>query len=135
MSATPTATAGGRVAAGLLVGIPLLLLLLATLGALTEETAEGLPVVPWQTLWGLPLDRWIREIAAALTLGFIVVGGLLLPHPQPRLLKVASLSAIVWLAALVAQVVLTVSELLGRTWSESLDPQVIRALVTQTQLG
>ena len=135
MSATPTANRGGRVAAGLLVGIPLLLLILATLGALAEETAEGLPVVPWQTLWGLPLDRWIRDIAAAITLGFLVVGGLLLPRPQPRLLRVASLSAIVWLAALVAQVVLTVSELLGRTWSESLDPQVIRALVTQTQLG
>ena len=135
MTTTPTAHRGGRVAAGLLVGIPLLFLILVTLGALTEETAEGLPVVPWQTLWGLPLDRWIRDIAAAVTLGFIVVGGLLLPRPDPRLLKVASLAAIVWLASLVALVVLTVSELLGRTWGESLDVVVVQSLITQTQLG
>lgn len=135
MSATPTAHRGGRVAAGLLVGVPLLLLILATLGALTEETVEGLPVVPWQTLWALPLDRWIRDIAAALTLGFIIVGGLLLPRRDPRLLKAASLSAIVWLAALVAQVMLTVSELLGRSWAASLDPVIVQSLITQTQLG
>ena len=135
MSAAPTAHRGGRVAAGLLVGVPLLLLILATLGALTEESVEGLPVVPWQTLWALPLDRWIRDIAAALTLGFIIVGGLLLPRRDPRLLKAASLSAIVWLAALIAQVMLTVSELLGRSWRDSLDVTVIQSLVTQTQLG
>ena len=135
MSATPTALRGGRVAAGLLVGVPLLLVILATLGALAEETVEGLPVVPWQTLWALPLDRWIRDIAAAMTLGFIVVGGLLLPRRDPRLLKAASLSAIVWLAALVAQVVLTVSELLGRPWADSIDPVVVQSLITQTQLG
>jgi len=135
MTTTPTAHRGGRVAAGLLVGVPLLLIILATLGALTESSIEGLPVVPWQTLWALPLDRWIRDIAAAMTLGFLVVGGLLLPRPDRRLLKVVSLSAVVWLVALLAQVVLTVSELLGRTWADSLDPVIVQSLITQTQLG
>lgn len=126
---------GGRVALGLLAGLPILLLILATLGALTEEVAEGLPLVPGATLWALPLDRWIRDIAAALTLGFVVVGGLLLPRPSLRLLSVASMSALVWLVALLCQIPLTVSEVLGRPWGDSLDPVVVQSLLTQTQLG
>ena len=48
---------GLPVGLGLLAGVPVLLLILATLGALTQTTVEGLPIVPWQTLWGLPLGR------------------------------------------------------------------------------
>ena len=132
---TAPATKGGRVAVGLLVGVPVLILILATLGAFTEEVVEGLPLVPGATLWALPLDRWVRDIAAAITLGFVVVGGLLLPRPNLRLLKIASLSALVWLVALLCQVVLTVSELLGRSWADSLDPVVVQSLITQTLLG
>jgi putative copper export protein len=126
---------GARVAVGLAAGIPVLLLVLATLGALVEVTDVGLPVVPWSTLWSLPLDRWARDIAAALTLGFLVIGALLLGRPEPRLLRVASLWAVVWLAALLAQIPLTVSELLGRPLTESLDLGIMRSLLTQTQLG
>ena len=124
-----------RVALGLLAGIPVLLLVLASLDALRETGVVGLPVVPWQTLWGLPLDRWIRDIAATLALGCVVVGGLLAPRPDPRLLRGASLAALVWLAALLAQIPLTVSELLGRPWADSLDPVIVTSLLTQTQLG
>jgi putative copper resistance protein D len=120
---------------GLFAGVPVLLLILATLGALSETTVEGLPVVPWQTLWGLPLDRWARDVAAAIVLGFVVVGGLLLPRVDHRLIRLASLGALVWLVALIAQVPLTVSELLGRPLTDSLDPQIVFALITQTQLG
>ena len=125
----------GRIAAGLLVGVPVLLLVLATLGALTQESLEGLPVVPWETLWALPLDRWVRDVAASVTLGFLAVGALLLPRPDVRLLRAASLAALVWLVALLCQVPLTVSELLARPWSDSLDPVIVQSLVTQTQLG
>ena len=126
---------GARVSLGLLAGVPVLLLILATLGALSQTTVEGLPVVPWQTLWGLPLDRWVRDVAAAIVLGFVVVGGLLLPCVDHRLVRLASLAALAWLVALLAQVPLTVSELLGRPLTESLDPQIVTALLTQTQLG
>lgn len=126
---------GVRVGLGLLAGIPVLLLILATLGALSQTTVEGLPVVPWQTLWGIPLDRWVRDVAAAIVLGFVVVGGLLLPRVDHRLVRLASLSALAWLVALLAQVPLTVSELLGRPLTDSLDPQIVTALITQTQLG
>jgi putative copper export protein len=126
---------GARVSAGLVAGVPVLLLVLATLGALSETTVEGLPVVPWQTLWSLPLDRWVRDVAATVAIGFVVVGGLLLPRVDHRLVRLASLAAVAWLVALLAQVPLTVSELLGRPLSDSLDPQVVSALLTQTQLG
>lgn len=127
----PTAPVG----LGLLAGVPVLLLILATLGALSPTTVEGLPVVPWQTLWGLPLDRWVRDVAAAIVLGFVVVGGLLLPRIDHRLVRLASVAALAWLVALLAQVPLTVSELLGRPLTDSLDPQIVWALMTQTQLG
>jgi len=126
---------GARLSLGLLAGVPVLLLILATLGALSQTTVEGLPVVPWQTLWGLPLDRWVRDIAASLVLGFVVVGGLLLPRLDHRLVRLASLAALAWLIALLAQVPLTVSELLGRPLVDSLEPQIVAALLTQTQLG
>lgn len=124
-----------RVGWGLLAGIPVLVAILATLGALTVITTTGLPVVPWQTLWGLPLDRWLRDIAAALTLGFVVVGGLMVPRPVQRLTRVASLWALVWLVTLLAQVPLTVSELLGRPLPDSIDIAIMVSLLTQTQLG
>jgi putative copper export protein len=126
---------GARVSVGLLAGVPVLLLILATLGALSQTTVEGLPVVPWQTLWSLPLDRWVRDVAASIVLGFVVVGGLLLPRLDHRLIRLASLAALAWLVALLAQVPLTVSELLGRPLSDSFDPQIVMALLTQTQLG
>ena len=126
---------GARVSVGLLSGVPILLLILATLGALSQTTVEGLPVVPWQTLWSLPLDRWLRDVAAAIVLGFIVVGALLLPRVDQRLVRLASLAALAWLVALLAQVPLTVSELLGRPLTDSLEPQIVLSLLTQTQLG
>ena len=124
-----------RLGLGLLAGVPVLLLILATLGALSQTTVEGLPVVPWQTLWGLPLDRWVRDVAASIVLGFVVVGGLLLPRVDYRLVRLASLAALAWLVALLAQVPLTVSELLGRPLSDSFDPTIVMSLLTQTQLG
>lgn len=126
---------GARVSVGLLAGLPVLLLILATLGALSQTTVEGLPVVPWQTLWGLPLDRWVRDVAAAIVLGFVVVGGLLLPRVDHRLVRLASLGALAWLVALLAQIPFTVSELLGRPLTDSFEPQIVWALLTQTQLG
>ena len=135
LSAVRSNHVGLSLSLGLLAGIPVLLLILATLGALSETTVEGLPVVPWQTLWGLPLDRWVRDVAAAIVLGFVVVGGLLLPRVDHRLVRIASLAALAWLVALLAQVPLTVSELLGRPLTQSFEPQIVVALLTQTQLG
>ena len=122
-------------AAVLLVGIPVLFLVLSTIGALTETNVPGLPVVPMATLWALPLDLWIRDLATALTVGFILIGGVLAPRPDKRSGSLASLAAIVWLFALLAQSVFTVSEVLALPLSTSVDPTIVWSLLTQTTLG
>jgi putative copper resistance protein D len=124
-----------RLIASLCVGIPILLVVLATLGALTEQTVPGLPTVPAITLWALPVGIWVRDASTALTLGAALIGGVLAPRPDPRLGRVASLSAIVWLVALSAQAVLTVSEVLAVSVSQSLDPTIVWSLLSQTTLG
>ena len=52
---------------GLLVGLPVLLLVLYTLGGLTELGDVGLPTVPFATLLALPIDLWLRDLATAVT--------------------------------------------------------------------
>lgn len=124
-----------RLIASLCLGIPVLLIVLATLGGLSEQAIPGLPTVPGITLWTLPTDIWVRDAATALTVGATLVGGVLAPRPDPWLGRVASLSAVVWLVALAAQAVLTVSEVLAITVRQSLDPTIVWSLLSQTTLG
>lgn len=121
--------------APLLAGIPILLLVLWGIGGLSEQNIPGLPVVPLATLWSLPVDLWVRDIATALTVGFALVGGVLAPRPDPRSGRNASLAALVWLVALAVQSVFTVSEVLALPVSESLNPTIVWSLLTQTTLG
>lgn len=124
-----------RPGAGLLVGVPILLLILFTLGGLTEIREVGLPTVPWATLVALPVDLWLRDVAMALTIGAVVVGGLLAPHPSARLRRLGIGSALVWLAALGSQLLLTVSEVLALPWRQAWDVSAAGSLLTQTDLG
>jgi putative copper resistance protein D len=87
------------------------------------------------TLWALPLDLWIRDVATLLTIGFILIGGVLAPRPDRRSGSIASIAAVVWLAALAMQSFLTVSEVLALPLSTSADPTIIWSLLTQTTLG
>lgn len=91
--------------------------------------------MPRFTLWSLPVDVFIRNVAAAFTVGFALVGGVLARRPDPTLGRIASLSALVWLVALVLQVLLSVSEILALPLSRSFDPAIVRSLLTQTTLG
>lgn len=133
--APPIAPRLRRVAAPLLVGLPILLLVLFALGGLQSSDIPGLPVVPWVTLWSLPIDVWIRDAATALTIGGALVGGVLSPRPDPWLGRVASLAALVWLAAIAVQSVLTVSEVLAVPLGEALNPTIVWSLLSQTTLG
>lgn len=123
---------------GLLVGLPVLLLVLYTLGGLTEIGDIGLPTVPLATLLTLPIDLWIRDLATALTVG---AGLILLVAPQPTsvLRRLAIGSAAVWLAALGAQLVLTVSEIFAMSWSQLTEEEVLGSLIgdliARTDLG
>ena len=124
-----------KLIAPLLVGVPVLLLVVASLGGLSESNIPGLPVVPLATLISLPIDIWIRDIAMALTVGGAIVGGVLAPRPDPRVGRLTSGAALVWLAALAVQSVLTVSEVLALPLSSALDPTIMWSLLTQTTLG
>ena len=128
-------TIRSRTFLGLAVGAPVLLLVLWTLGGLTEERQIGIPTVPLVTLASLPLDLWLRDLATAVTIGAVLVGAVLAPRVAARLTQIASLAAILWLVTLVAQSVLTVSEVLARPLSESVDTTVIWSLLSQTDLG
>lgn len=124
-----------RIVAPLAVGIPILLLVVASLGGLSETDIPGLPVVPWATLVSLPIDIWIRDIAMAITVGGAIVGGVLAPRPSPRVGRLTSSAALVWLAALAVQAVLTVSEVLAMPLASAFDPTIMWSLLTQTTLG
>ena len=124
--------------AGLLVGLPILLLILFTLGGLTEVGTGGLPSVPFATLLALPVDLWVRDLATALTVGALLVG-VLAPQPIHAVRRLALIGGLVWLAALVGQVLLTVSEIFALPWSQVGDSSLLtssaRELIAQTDLG
>jgi len=124
-----------RLIAPLLVGIPVLLLVVASLGGLSESNIPGLPVVPFATLISLPVDIWIRDIAMAVTVGGAIVGGVLAPRPDARVGRLTSGAALVWLVALAIQAVLTVSEVLAMPLDAAFDPTIMWSLLTQTTLG
>lgn len=124
--------------AGLLVGLPILLLILYTLGGLTEVGEVGLPTVPFATLLALPVDLWVRDLATAVTVGALLVG-LLAPEPIRAVRRLALIGGVVWLAALGVQLLLTVSEIFALPWSQVGDPSTLRSsardLLGQTDLG
>ena len=124
-----------RLLLSLSVGIPVLLLVVASLGGLSESSIPGLPVVPLATLVSLPIDLWIRDIAMAVTVGGAIVGGVLAPRPDARIGRLTSSAALVWLAALSVQAVLTVSQVLALPLQSSLDATIMWSLLTQTTLG
>lgn len=121
--------------ASLLTAIPAALIILASIGGLTETNLLGIPIVPWYTLIGLPTVLIIRDIAMACTLGFALIGGVLSETPNQLLGKLASMSALVWLGTLLLQIPLTVSEVLALRIQESFDPTIIQSLLTQTTTG
>ena len=110
-------------------------LVLAMIGALSENQIVGLPTVPELTLWGLPLSLLIRDVAIACTVGSALVGGVLAPKPDAFLGRVTSLSALVWILAIAAQSVFTVSEVLAFSLSDSLNLNVWWSLLSQTTVG
>lgn len=123
---------------GLLVGLPVLLLVLYTLGGLTEVGDIGLPTVPLATLLALPIDLWIRDVATALALGAALIV-LVAPPPSAAVRRLALGSAIVWLVALAGQLALTVSEVFALTWAQLGEPSDLGArvgeLIANTDLG
>ncbi|GAA2721721.1 bifunctional copper resistance protein CopD/cytochrome c oxidase assembly protein [Actinocorallia aurantiaca] len=102
------ATAAGLVAA-LYVG-----------GAVAERVIPGISDAGVLVRWGLPVARTVMDIAAALTVGCLVMAIVLIPLIKDGLtsaaqnyLRAASWCAAVWASAAGATLVLTVAEILG----------------------
>lgn len=79
---------GLRIGARLWWGVPVLLVLLWTAGAFAVEVFPGLASTPLVTVWLIPVAHFTRDIAAAITVGAIVIG-LILPGPVSGVLPTA----------------------------------------------
>ncbi len=124
-----------RAAAGLAICAPVLLVALWVIGALDVVELVGVPQPPAATIWLVPFARLLRDVCAAMTIGLVLVGGVLADQPQPRLLRLGSLFALGWLLSLGVFIVLSVSEILAFPLSAAVDPIVVWSFLTQTTLG
>jgi len=115
------------------LGLPVLLVLLWVTGTLLPLAAQEIPQAPWITWVTLPMATFVRDVAAAMTVGAVVVGGLL--TSSARVLRWASLWALLWLAAVVTQSVLTVSDVLAISPTESVDLTTLWSFLSSTTPG
>jgi len=116
-------------------GIPLLLIVLWVAGSLLPATEIGIPQAPVATWLSLPIVRFARDIAASITLGCVIVGGLVVPQRSMRALRWASVWAILWLVILIVQFILTISDVLAVPIVGALDPTTMWSVLTQVDLG
>lgn len=124
-----------RIGSRLWVGLPALAVLLWACGLLVLREYPGLPTPPALTLAGQPLLRYVRDIAAMITLGSLVVGGLLLPTPSMRVLRWAVGWATAWLVATVALLAFTVSDVVAVSPWDALAPATWRPFLSDTVVG
>lgn len=124
-----------RIGSRLWAGLPVLAVLLWACGLLIVREYPGLPTPPELTIAGQPLVRYARDIAAMITLGALVVGGLLLHGDAARVARWVLAWATAWLAASLALLVFTVSDVVAvSTWS-ALDPSVWWPFLADTVIG
>ena len=103
-----------------LVTVSVLVVVLLAGGGAPQPVPAGLPDSGPVTGWGLPSVRLLTDLAGLATVGLLLAAGLLLPSPETTLAaapaRAATLAgrvAAVWLLAVVVEVVLTVSDILG----------------------
>lgn len=103
-------------------GAPVLLVILWAAGAFAVETFPGLASTPIITSWLLPFAGFARDIAAAITVGAVVVGAVLGGTAYPRVLCWAAIWALVWLISLIVLLTSTMSDIYAVTPTEVLVP-------------
>ncbi|GAA3735672.1 cytochrome c oxidase assembly protein [Salinactinospora qingdaonensis] len=118
------------VAAVAICAISLLLALLAG-GSVVASVAPGLPDPGPLTRWGLPISTAGQDIAAALTLGLLLLTVVLLPSQRGALtaaaqsyLRATSWFALAWAALSAGTLIFTLSDLLGLPPSQVLDEEL-----------
>jgi putative copper resistance protein D len=129
-------------ALGAVVALVVLVVVLLVGGGAPQPVPDGLPDPGPVTGWGLPVARLLAELAAMASVGLLLTAALLLPSPRDaladlpaRAVALAARAATVWLLAVVAEAVLTVSEILGAPPGQVLDPTLLRSFLGQTSDG
>jgi len=126
----------------LLVGVVVTALLLWTGDGRPVASPPGIPDAGGGTEWALPLLRVLSDLSAILTVGLLLAGGVLVPARDGELrgarlrwTRAARWSALTWAAAVVAQVVLTLSDVLAQPVPSVLDPALIWSFARDIELG
>ena len=116
-------------------GLPVLLALLWLAGLTSVVSYPGLPSPPEITVWLLPATRYARDITAALTVGSLIVGGLLMSPGSIRVLGWARRWAAAWLALVLLGLVLTRSEVEALSPIDALAPGSLLPLLVGEIVG
>jgi putative copper export protein len=129
------------VAVAAVVAVGLLIFLLWYGGGATSEVIPGLPDPGWTT-WLLPTAELTAELSAIGTVGLLLAAVLLSPRHGRQLsadayrrIRAARWTALLWAAATVAQICLTVSDLMGMPVAEIVTPTTVGNFVTSLTLG
>jgi putative copper resistance protein D len=138
-----TAVRPGRVIVGsLLVAVVVMALLLWTGDGRPVASPPGIPDAGSGTEWALPAMRVVADLAAILTVGLLLAGAVLVPArdgilqgARLRWTRTARWSALAWAAAVVAQVVLTLSDVLAEPVPSVLDPALLWSFVRDIEVG
>lgn len=131
---------GLRIGARLWWGVPVLLVLLWAAGAFAVEVFPGLASTPLVTVWLIPVAHFTRDIAAAITVGAIVIG-LILPGPVSggtayrQVLRWATTWALIWLVSLAALLILTISDIFAASPVAALQPNIWWSFLVDVSIG
>ncbi|MFE4371712.1 cytochrome c oxidase assembly protein [Streptomyces sp. NPDC056835] len=106
------------------------------------EALPGLPQAGPGTSWGLPLAETTASLTAVLTIGLLLLVTVLLPTGQPRLtrrrqraLTCAWAAAGLWLAATVATLLLTASDVLAQPVGQIVEPSLLISFAVSMPQG
>ena len=147
VTTTPTPTGrdvrpAALLAGSLAVGVVVTGLLLWTGDGRPVASPPGIPDPGGGTEWALPLLRVLGDLSAILTVGLLLAGAVLVPARDGELrgarlrwTRASRWSALVWAGAVVAQVVLTLSDVLAQPVPSVLDPALLWSFVRDIELG
>lgn len=102
-------------------------------GSLYEAPPAGIPDVGGLIGWGTPIVRTLTDIAAVVTIGFLLAAVVLDPSGKDGTVSRAgrsdliraAVSAFVWAVLALVQSVLVVGNVLGLQFSEAISPEVL----------
>ena len=126
---------GLRIGARLWWGLPVLLILLWVAGAFAVEVFPGLASTPLSTVLLLPLARFARDVAAAITVGALVIGALLGVNTYRQVFRWAFTWALLWLISLAALLALTISDIFAASVAAALQPGIWWSFLVDVSVG